>query len=573
MTDNRRKIFACVGVAVLAILITVFVLDIRKKGIYDSTIELNHGWTLIFHGDTTEVESTDKYSMTGKIVKGDSMILRRTLTDEIPENPVIRFKTYHSFIEAFRDNKRLYSNGEDDYYKNGLVGSGVHFVYLGATLFEGKTLDLKFHFSENNALNSLPSFEVLPANYAFGDFFARNSISLAVGLFLLLFGVLALFLGIGAAFYGIRFFRILIIGALSFCLGVWTLCYTKLIQLFSFNFAFNTILEYISLYLAPLTLALLLLHMHYGRISKKRWWGLAAVAGLDVLLVVVASILNFTNIVHYPKTLWVFHTYAFFSLAYLIIGGFLYKRNLDASTKILALGVTLFGIISVLDLFRYSIKTHFHLEHTPLDLSWLPVGTLIFVILLSLSYLVYMYYLFTEKTKKDLLSVIAYKDSLTGIFNRAKCLQIFEILDKNKADFAIISIDLNGLKHVNDRYGHNAGDQLIKAFATAFHEAFTGIGTTIRMGGDEFLSIVRLEHIDDIDATLAKMAELQKKYSNGLPIPLEAALGTAYRHELLKEENQESEEMVLPKAEEVYRLADERMYDMKSQMKSKLVRH
>ena len=574
MTDNRRKILACVGAVVLVILITLLVVDFRKRGVYDSAIELNQGWTLIFHGDTTEIESTDKYPMSGKIVKGDSLILRRTLSADLPNNPVLRFSGYHSFIEVYRNEDRLYSNGEENYNKGNLVGSGVHFVYLGAVaqVFSGRTLDIRFHFSENNALNVLPSFVVLPANYAYGDFFAQHSISLIVALFLLLFGVLTLFLSLGAFIYKVSFFRILMIGILTICLGIWTLCYTKLIQLFSFNNTFNTNLEYFTLYISPLAFSLLLIHMRYGQTSRRRLWGLFTIAGLDVIVVVVTSILNFTNTVHFPKTLWVFHAYAGLSLIYLLIAGITTKNRFDASTKILAAGVTTFGAFSLLELARFHFMTHFHLNNTVLAITILPIGTLAFVILLGLSYIVYMFYLLTEKTKKDMLSVIAYKDSLTGVFNRAKCQQIFDILDKTTLDFAIVSIDLNGLKHVNDRYGHNAGDLLIKAFATAFHDAFTGIGTTIRMGGDEFLAIVRKEHLEEVDATLAKMAELQKKHGKGLPIPLEAALGTAYRHELLKE-NKESEEAVHPKAEDVYRLADERMYDMKSKMKSKLVRH
>lgn len=574
MMEKKKKILACMMAMVLIVLIGFVIVDIRKQGVYDSVIKLNQGWTLIFHGDTTEVESTEKYVIPQKIDRGDSLILRRTLTKDIPDNPVLRFKTYQTYVEAFRDGSRLYSNGEENYYKGNIVGSGVHFVYFGAVAqaFQGRTLDIKFHFSENDAWNVLPSFEVLPANYAYGDFYARYSLALVVGLFLLLFGILALFLSTGMIFFGMKFFQIMIIGFLSVCLGIWTLCYTKLFQLFSFNFAFNTCIEYISLYIAPLPLYLLLLHMRYKKISKARWWGLVVVASLDVLIFIVTTILNYTHIVHYPQTLWIFHSYVVLCIIYLFISEISNKNRLDPPTKILTAGVSSFAAFAILELVRFNLMTYLHLEHTILGITWLPIGTLTFVILLVISYIVYMFRLMSTKAEKDALSVIAYKDSLTGIFNRAKCQQIFDILDKTSLDFAIISIDMNGLKHVNDRYGHNAGDQLIKAFATAFHEAFTGIGTTIRMGGDEFLAIVRKEHLEEVDATLTKMAELQKKHGKGLPIPLEAALGTAYRHELLKEETTETEEKAPPKAEDVYRLADKRMYDMKSNMKSKLVR-
>ena len=572
MEDKTRKIIACVMAMLLIVLIGFVLVDIRKQGVYDSVIKLNHGWTLIFHGDTTEVESTEKYAIPEKIVRGDSLILRRTLTRDLPDNPILRFKTYQTFVEAFRDGSRLYSNGESNFNRNDIVGSGHHFVYLGANAFEGKTLDLKFHFSENDAWNVLPSFEILPANYAYGDFYARYSLALVVGLFLLLFGILALFLSTGMIFYGMKFFQILMIGCLSVCLGIWTLCYTKLFQLFSFNFAFNTCLEYISLYLSPIPLCLLLLHMRYKKISKVRWWGLVVVAGIDVVIFLVTTILNFTHIVHFPQTLWIFHSYVVLCIIYLFASEISNINRLDAPTKILTAGVSTFGAFAILELLRYNLVMRFHLEHTALGITWLPIGTLTFVILLVVSYIVYMFRLMSAKAEKDALSIIAYRDSLTGIYNRAKCQQIFDILDKAEIDFAIISIDMNGLKHVNDYYGHNEGDRLIKAFAKSFHDAFAGIGTSIRMGGDEFLAIVRIEHLSEVESTVAKMVELQKKHSENLPIPLEAAYGIAYRHEIVETKATNASEKALVVTEKVYQLADERMYAMKAKMKSEHAR-
>ena len=571
MSEKCRKILASVGAVVLIVLISIAIADIHKKGVYDFTMELNYGWTLIFHGDTAKIESTGNYQFAKKIVKGDSLILRRKLSSNFPANPTLRFKTYLSFVEAYLDGRLLYSSGKKD-FRNGVpVGSGIHFVNLGATSLEGKTLDFVFHFSENSTWNELPAFEVLPAKNAFSDFYAQHSVSLVVGAFLLLFGILTVFLSVGMAFYGLAFFRILMIGILANCLGVWTLCYTKLIQLFSFDFAFNTSLEYFSLYLAPLPLCLLLAHMCYNRINKYRWHGLVFLAFVNTLLVVVTTVLNFTNLVHFPNTLRLFHFFAFFCLIYLTFIGISDRKKLDAPTKILAAGVSLFGAVSVFELLRYYLTTQFHLDYTLLKMTWLPIGTLAFVILLGLSYIVYMYYLLTEKTKKDILSKIAYQDSLTDLYNRAKCQQIFGVLDKGTSDFAIASIDMNGLKLVNDRYGHKEGDRLIKTFANVFHEAFEGIGTTIRMGGDEFVAIIRYEHLAEVDATLAKMAELQKNRGADLPIPLEAAFGIAYRHELIKNED-ETENNNTIKAEKVYQLADERMYAMKAAMKSELVR-
>ena len=55
-------------------------------------------------------------------------------------------------------------------------------------------------------------------------------------------------------------------------------------------------------------------------------------------------------------------------------------------------------------------------------------------------------------------TVKAYRDALTGIYNRAKCEHIFEILNRDDSDYAIVSIDVNGLKYVNDNFGHSMGE-------------------------------------------------------------------------------------------------------------------
>ena len=557
---------------VLVVIISIVVVALRKQGVYDSTIPLNHGWTLIFHGDTTEIESTEKYAIAERIVRGDSLILRRKLTAEIPQTPVLRFKTYQTFVEAYRDGKKIYTNSESNYKNHDLVGSGIHFVYLGISLVKERTLELKFFFSENDAWNVLPSFQILPAKYAYNDYYARHSIALVVGLFLSLFGILALFLSAGMLFYKMKFFQLMMIGFLSICLGVWTLCFTKLFQLFSYDFTLNTNIEYAALYISPLPLYLLLLHMLYKQISKTLWSGLIIVACLDILIFTVTTILNFTDIVHYPQTLWVFHAYVILCVVYLFVAIISNKHIFDTPTRILTAGIFTFGTFAILELVRYHVMTSFHLEHTILGITWLPAGTLAFVILLVMSYIVYMYRLMSAKTEKDVLKEIAYRDSLTGIYNRAKSQRIFSSLNSTSADFAFVSIDMNGLKLINDRYGHNEGDRQLKAFATAFHDAFAEVGTTIRLGGDEFLAIVRHEHIAEVDTALAKMAELQKELSANLLTPLEAAYGVAYRHELSKDKNAHSKEMAQVEPEKVYQLADERMYAMKSVMKSTLVR-
>lgn len=570
--DKRRKILTCILAIALIFIINMGVANILKQGKCESILNLDEGWTLIFHGDTTEIPSIKDFAFEDHSIKrGDSVILRRRLGTDFPENPVLRFETYHAFVEAYREKSLLYSSGQKDFKEGNIVGSSLHFVYLGVVLYKNKMFELRFHMAEDDAWDALPIMEVLPARYAYGDFFARHSMPLAVGVFSLLFGSLSLFCCLGAFYYRMKFFRILMTGILSFCLGLWTICYTRVIQIFSLDFSFNTCLEYICLYSTPIPLCLLLLHMHYKKISSARWWGLFVITAIGVIILVSTTILNGTHILRFPRTLWVFHLYAMIGLGYMICTGILYNRHFDTPGKILSAGVSVFGGFAVIDLVRFYVAKYVHMEHSVLEMTLLPVGTSAFVLLLVLSYLVYAYQLLSEKAEKDALSEIAYKDALTGLYNRAKCLQIFGVLDKGDSDYAIVSIDMNGLKLVNDNHGHRAGDKLIKTFAEVLKESFMGIGSVIRVGGDEFLVIVRNEHVEDVKESLVMMADLQKERSAKLPIPLEVAYGIAYRHELSKG-MAGSEVRKLAGTEDVYHLADERMYAMKASMKSDLVR-
>lgn len=89
---------------------------------------------------------------------------------------------------------------------------------------------------------------------------------------------------------------------------------------------------------------------------------------------------------------------------------------------------------------------------------------------------------------------LAYQDSLTGIKNKTayleKVIEIDEDIKQKKAQFAIIVFDINGLKLVNDSYGHSAGDLLIINSCKIFSKVFIK-HSIYRIGGDEFVVIIQ----------------------------------------------------------------------------------
>lgn len=104
-----------------------------------------------------------------------------------------------------------------------------------------------------------------------------------------------------------------------------------------------------------------------------------------------------------------------------------------------------------------------------------------------------------EKKKEEKLIHNSNTDELTGCFNRRAYEK--EISNINLDDFFVyISMDVNGLKVVNDTLGHAAGDELIKGAAECMKKTLGQYGKVYRIGGDEFATIIYIDKnkINDI---------------------------------------------------------------------------
>lgn len=103
-----------------------------------------------------------------------------------------------------------------------------------------------------------------------------------------------------------------------------------------------------------------------------------------------------------------------------------------------------------------------------------------------------------EKYEKEKLLYISNTDALTGCLNRHAYETDINKLDLKK-EWIYISLDLNSLKHINDTYGHDVGDEMICAAAACMTASFGEFGKVCRIGGDEFVVIVT-QKPDELDA-------------------------------------------------------------------------
>jgi diguanylate cyclase (GGDEF)-like protein len=103
---------------------------------------------------------------------------------------------------------------------------------------------------------------------------------------------------------------------------------------------------------------------------------------------------------------------------------------------------------------------------------------------------------------KEQLRHQAYHDALTGLPNRPHLLEaVQQELERGSASTAVLYLDLDRFKAVNDTWGHSAGDELLTAFARRLEGAVRAEDLAARLGGDEFAVLVR-----DADAEAAIVA-------------------------------------------------------------------
>ncbi|MFH5834991.1 GGDEF domain-containing protein [Proteiniclasticum sp. C24MP] len=110
-------------------------------------------------------------------------------------------------------------------------------------------------------------------------------------------------------------------------------------------------------------------------------------------------------------------------------------------------------------------------------------------------------------------------DTLTGLYNRSAFDKAVAELVKPVA-FSVIILDINDFKNVNDTYGHDYGDQVIKTVASIVRASFTREFTCYRYGGDEFSIISRETDVEKIESHLKDMTTALKEVrKNGIALP------------------------------------------------------
>ncbi|MGQ9622786.1 MAG: PAS domain S-box protein [Candidatus Caldatribacteriaceae bacterium] len=156
-----------------------------------------------------------------------------------------------------------------------------------------------------------------------------------------------------------------------------------------------------------------------------------------------------------------------------------------------------------------------------------------------------------RKLAEERIRYLTFHDVLTGLYNRTFFEQEANHLDTpENLPLSIIMGDLNGLKLINDAFGHAMGDELLRQAARILEEICAGRGIVARLGGDEFVVLLPRTSSTEVQALGEKIQEaFHRTFVESIPLSISLGYGT-------KTESKES-------LSEILRIAENWMYQRK----------
>lgn len=551
----RKYAYKSIFLIVCLIAITNF-LHILNSGVGTYIVkDLDEEWRVYLNGEVYENVTLSNFSF-DVLGKNDVIILQNKVPSINVQNVAMRFWLCHATMDVFLDNQLIYSYGKEYKDQNELTGSGYHFVEFPDYAI-GKNFTILINVTENDAFSSFEKIYFAKTRDLFKHFLNERFYSIVVGIFLVTLGI------VGMIFLSILYEKGSMLGRLinifvfSVCVGMWGLCNIGAIQLICKNLIIPQKIEYITLYFATIPILLFSYDLNRDILLIKR----IISAFLIVLVVfnVTCNVLQIFEIMHYNQALPFFQGMLCFIIV-CMIAIFVYdfvigKKEVSA----IIFGVFIIAIGVFIDLLSFYQHKYFPNFNLPYIKSASLVSSLILVACMFGSYCIYVHRLIENQTKMVVLKNLAYRDILTGIYNRTWAEQENERLNsaERKNPYTIIFFDLNGLKQVNDTMGHDKGDELLQAFSQVLERVFSDYGNVCRIGGDEYIVFIyharKKEIMSYIHELKIQMDNMNKKLDK---IKLDTAYGIAYSIE----KNEEFD---------TWKLADTRMYQMKKEMKSK----
>lgn len=342
---------------------------------------------------------------------------------------------------------------------------------------------------------------------------SEYGLGLLIAFLIFLTGVIMLLMAV--LLRDIRDNSLIYIGFFAIFTSIWLFTESRLPQFFIGNAFFLGGAAFLALAAIPIPL-LLYIHEniagHWKKVYRLQCYWFLGLIGLNLLL-------QLTGIADFYELVWITHFSQLLTAIFIAVSlTFEYKVYSNAEVLPFAKSISLMLAFFIAELFSFYWGDFY------LTSAFIRIGIVLFIVSLGVHTLKRLRSAIDNSRKASIMEKLAYIDILTGALNRTAYDRDLAEIDPDNNKIVIAILDVNGLKNINDQYGHAAGDEAIRLAYKCIQQSFCEYGSCYRIGGDEFACIIQGEAVDlfpqrlELFRRLVDEAAAETEYKFGVAI-------------------------------------------------------
>jgi len=497
--------------AIGILICTIVGMVILFASVFFSKVDLNpiKGNKLTDFSDEWEinVENNSYYhvqlpSIIQNVSAGDTMIVSKKLPSDIADNSYIFFRASHQKVKIYIEEELIYSFGWDD---ERLFSKSPACVWVLAPLDSkqsNENIRIELTGVYEKYSNHINSMYIGDKSAIIHDIVSKRigSILICISLIIIGFCMVGITMILRKSKINASLRRL---GILAMLVGSWSACTTNMLQLIYGNVYFWLNLEFFLFgLLLPIFMWFLLSFSYYN--EKK---GMNQIFWVAIIEFNIIEVLQLLKLADYLESILITHVTMLVGIGYIIllVGWDIIRKKAVREAKVLSFSIIVLLVFISIDLIRFYKQPGID------DGFYTRIGMLIFIGLWGAEVVRNMSKRFVYLARTKALETLAYEDLMTGLKNRTAFEEWMNSYksDEKSEDAYIVTFDMNGLKYINDNFGHMKGDQAIVMLAKIIKSTFLPIGITYRIGGDEICVILSKANLIHPDGKNSK--SLKKK--------------------------------------------------------------
>lgn len=518
------SIFGVTMLVVIALFMMSYVPRHSPYSSPDPPIDFNKGWT------TSDGETVDADKLS-KVIKnaGEPVTISKQLPGVFYNDSYLNFNAKNIDFTVMVDGQIIYGFKGDDPTGQGGLESYFQHVRMDKSYANG-TITIQATPAYSDGTSFFADMAICAVDeYGFW-YFQRYGFQFLVSALVIFIGILQIvqYFSIPREFHT---YNPLALGVTAIAFGIWSAIETQVPMLLVGSITpMLLMIDYICLFLLPYP-AMLFFSSIITRRSRVAEY---VVFAANVILALAAGICLLLRVLDAHSTL----VFVYPLLGILLVCGLaagirsaVSRKNARASQRMTPLSMTAVLICVVCAIANFFYTAFF--GAFGVDFGFLVrVGMLIMQVILLGEFMARGSKNSRAAAESEAMRKLAYVDALTGIGNRTAfdlaCDALEARKDEEGFDFLMVCFDVDDLKTVNDKHGHEAGDKHLIAASRVLKAAFGDVGEVFRIGGDEFDALISGdEPLKQYGEALERLRKLEELHNNENPeIPLRISCGT-----------------------------------------------